>query len=64
MQGAEKKRGGNTGGKPQAKVGKPQAKIAKKKTPGSKRSKAKKWVKEALCNFLYMSWTNIIQPLD
>jgi len=42
MQGAEKKRGRNTGGKPQAKVGKPQAKIAKKKTPGSKRSKTKK----------------------
>ncbi|ESW08370.1 hypothetical protein PHAVU_009G040200 [Phaseolus vulgaris] len=40
--GAEKKRGRNTGGKPQAKVGKPQAKIAKKKTPGSKRSKTKK----------------------
>lgn len=35
MQGTEKKRGRNTGGKAQAKV-------AKKKTPGSKRSKTKK----------------------
>ncbi|XP_020229104.1 DNA-binding protein BIN4 isoform X2 [Cajanus cajan] len=35
MQGAEKKRGRSTGGKPQAK-------IAKKKTPGSKRAKTKK----------------------
>ena len=35
MQGAGKKRGRSTGGKPQAK-------IAKKKTPGSKKAKIKK----------------------
>ena len=52
----EKIRGRSTGGKPQAK-------IAKKKTPGSKKAKTKKWVKEALGNFLYMPWTNITQSL-